>query len=179
MVWLQAHKDHIRHLWRLQHYSMENGQDTALGDGAVDDWEICVTWGFRIKTRWRASKARYSGACEWGISKCAGRWYRQAITQSKCSSNLEKSKGHFPWSFSEGRCFASQGPPHGRADSVVLSLSPVTLVGISALFGAPAPQWAWTPSPPIPAVGALPANDAVVQSCLTVGTPRPALPAER
>jgi hypothetical protein len=24
---------------------MENGQDTALGNGAVDDWEICVTWG--------------------------------------------------------------------------------------------------------------------------------------
>jgi hypothetical protein len=49
VVWLQAHKDHIRHLWRLQHYSMEKGQDTALGIGAVDDWEICTALGLALR----------------------------------------------------------------------------------------------------------------------------------
>jgi hypothetical protein len=51
---------------------MENGQDTALGDGAVDDWEICETLGSCIKTRGKYPKPRTQALVN-GLSKCAGR----------------------------------------------------------------------------------------------------------
>src|SRR5271156_6546908 len=64
-------------------------------------------------------------------------------------------------------------PPHaGQVPS--LSSSPVMPVGLSALFGASAPQWASTPSPQFGQSAPLLANDAVLQSCLTIRTPRPA-----
>ena len=71
------------------------------------------------------------------------------------------------WSFAGGRCFASQSaPPHMAGRFRGLSLSPVTPVGVSALFGASAPQWASTPSPQFGQSAPLRANHEVVQSTL-------------
>lgn len=114
--------------------------------------------GSRIKTRWRASEARYSGAYKWCYQSVQVGGTDEPSPQSKCSSNLENQKGTSPVFFTGGQCFASQVSPHGGQGAV----SPVTPVGLSAPFGTSTPQWTSTPSPQLAQSAPLLTNNAVM-----------------
>jgi hypothetical protein len=101
--------------------------------------------------------------------------YRRAITQSKCSSNLENQKGTFlVFLLEDDALYRKCLPLHMAGRVPWLSLSPVTPVGLSVLFGALSPTICLDSKSTIRAVGALLANDAVVQSYPThpYATPR-------
>src|SRR5436305_6516308 len=79
------------------------------------------------------------------------------------------------WSLLEDDALHSQScPPHG-GQVPWRSLSSVTPIELSALFWRLSPTTGHDSNLQFGAVGALVTNDAVVQSCLTIRTPRPAL----
>jgi hypothetical protein len=80
------------------------------------------------------------------------------------------------WSLLEDDALHSQSAPHMVGRFLGCPCLQMTPIELSALFWRLSPTTGLDSQSSIRAVGALVTNDAVMQSCLTIRTPRPAMP---